>query len=281
MMIFPSLKRLCLTALLVVIPTLASATQVEIARTPLAAEIGDRDVAFLARDLETGTDYILEGSDLTRRHAPWSTFKIPNLLIALETGTASGLDHPYTWDQARRPPAAYWPEDWRQDQTLGSAFRRSAVWVFRDIAEQTGTDTYRQRLGEWGYGNADIPDGSDHFWLDDTLQISVAEQVNFLDRFFAGTLGLSAKSSDALIEISRDGQFGAAMLHGKTGAGTITQGDFNGRFEGWYTGFVLRPDAEPVIFSLYTRAPNYRALRDFRKDFAIRLLQRADLLPIR
>lgn len=256
-----------------------AAAQVDILRGPLSDEIGDREVAFLARDLETGIEYVLTGSDLNTRHAPWSTFKIPNLLIALETGVAASLDHAYPWDQDRRPAAGYWPRDWRQDQTLRSAFRDSAVWVFQDIALDVGVREYRQRLGEWGYGNASVPDGSDGFWLGGPLMVSVREQVDFLDRFFMGTLALSGASANALIEASHFAQFGTATLHGKTGAGATSSNGFSGEFEGWYTGFVLRENAEPVVFSLYTRARSFSALQHFRQDFAIRLLQEAELLP--
>ena len=44
-------------------------------------------------EMENGDEVALEGSDVDTRHAPWSTFKMPNLLIALETGAASSLDH--------------------------------------------------------------------------------------------------------------------------------------------------------------------------------------------
>ncbi len=253
--------------------------QAELSRAPFADLIGEREVAFLARDLGTDTDYVLEGSDLTTRHAPWSSFKMPNLLLALETGAAQSLDEPFIWDVTRRPARGFWPGDWRQDQTLGSAFQRSVPWVFQDVALEIGAAEYRARLGEWGYGNVDIPDGADDFWLGGPLRISVAEQVAFLDRFFMGTLGLEAAHAEALIEVSEDGQFGAASLHGKTGSGPVAPGQPGGPFEGWYVGFLLSPDAEPVVFALYTRAANYSALREFRRDFAIRLLQSADLLP--
>jgi beta-lactamase class D len=48
-------------------------------------------LSFLARDLAADTDYALEGSDLNIRYTPLSTFKIPNLVIALETGVAASL----------------------------------------------------------------------------------------------------------------------------------------------------------------------------------------------
>ena len=113
--------------------------------------------SLLARDLATDTDYVLEGSNLDRRYTPLSTFKIANLVIALETGVAASLDDWRAWIPQERPAEPHWPQDWRQGQTLEQAFRRSVVWYFRDLARRIGSDTYRARLSQWGYGNAAAP----------------------------------------------------------------------------------------------------------------------------
>lgn len=249
-----------------------------IPRAPHASQLGDRSVSFLARDMETSINYVLEGSDLDGRHAPWSTFKIPNLLIALETGIAPTLEAERQWDPARRPAASYWPQEWRGDQTLRTAFRRSAVWYFRDLSLEIGAAHYRTTLRKWRYGNAVAADGSDRFWLDRSLQVSVREQVDFLDRLLRGDLAVSRGAIDALVEASQAGQLDGSSLHGKTGSGTVNPGRFNGAFEGWYSGFILRTGQKPVVFSLFVTAPSFSSLRDFRKDFAVRLLKQVGLL---
>lgn len=267
-----------LASLLVLSMPVLAETRQTIARAPLAASLNDRTVSFLARDVETSVDYVLEGSDLDARHAPWSTFKIPNLLIALETGVASSLEAERRWDPARRPAASYWPRDWRCDQTLRTAFRRSAVWYFQDLAVEIGARRYRATLGDWAYGNAVAADGSDRFWLDRTLQISVREQVDFLGRLLQGELGIDPSAIDALVQASFAGRLNAMSLHGKTGAGTVIPGRFDGPFEGWYSGFILRPGQKPVVFSLFVSAPSFNSLRNFRKDFAVRLLKQTGVL---
>lgn len=257
----------------------AAAGLVEIDQEALKAEIGERQVSFLARDLETGTEYVLSGSDITARHTPWSTFKIPNLIIALETGIAASVDAEREWDTARRPAARFWPKSWRQDQTLRTAFQRSAVWYFRDIAEEVGAGAYRSILGRWGYGNAEVADGSDNFWLNGTLKISVQEQVDFLEHLIVGRLDVDAQHIDALRLVSRAGEKQGISLHGKTGSGPKVSGNLGDRFEGWYVGFVDRPNAKPIVFALYVEARSFRDLRDFRRDFAVDLLEYAGLLP--
>lgn len=272
-------KAACAVCLGGLIATGAAAQERTIGRAGFSAAIGARQSDFLAVDLGTGERCRLEDSDLATKHAPWSTFKIPNLLIALDTGAASGLDHWRDWDTESRPAAAYWPADWRQGQTLGTAFKRSAVWYFRDIAREVGGAAYRGRLGEWGYGNAAAPDGSDDFWLSGPLAISVAEQVGFIASLVSGELGLAPAHLDALSNVSASGAAGGVTLHGKTGSGPVVPGGFSGGFEGWYVGWLARETAAQVAFAHYARAATYAEIRDFRRGFALELLAACGYLP--
>jgi beta-lactamase class D len=66
--------------------------------------------------------------------SPWSTLKILNALIALETGVATGPDFAIPWDrQPRERPK------WNQDQTLRSAVERSGAWYFQELARRVAT----------------------------------------------------------------------------------------------------------------------------------------------
>lgn len=248
-------------------------------REAYSQDLQGLSVAFLARDLETGVDYVLEGSDLDARRAPWSTFKIPNLLIALETGVAPSIDTWRDWDPVRRPAAEHWPGVWREGQTLGVAFERSSVWYFQDLALEIGGPEYRDRLSAWGYGNAQVPDGADDFWLGGPLRISVREQVDFIERLLSGDLNVSPESIDALDTASSVGHASGVSLHGKTGSGPDDPADLDGAFSGWYVGYLRRGDQRPVVFALHVSAPSFGALRDFRRAFSVRLLEDADLAP--
>lgn len=246
---------------------------------PHAAELGPRTVSFVAHDLETGRWTILEGSAPDSRHTPWSTFKIPNSLVALETGVVGSLDASRAWDPMRRPAADYWPADWKKSHSLRSAFAVSAVWFYRDLALEIGSARYRQWLDRWRYGNLAVADGSDEFWLDRTLAISPREQVVFLGRLAEGDLGLRPATTEAFLEISELHTRDGVSLHGKTGSGPIKPGDFDGAFEGWFVGLVMRRDAAPVAFALYATAPSFGEIRTFRRAMAERLLGQMGVLP--
>src|SRR5690606_26270393 len=126
------------------------------------------------------------------RFLPASTFKIPNSLIALETGIASGADFALAWDSTAVPPQPWWPDAWRQpEQTLRSAFQHSVVWYYQELARRIGEERMATYVAQFDYGNHDIGGGIDQFWLDGALRISPMEQVAFLQRFYQGDLGIS------------------------------------------------------------------------------------------
>ncbi|WP_299044789.1 penicillin-binding transpeptidase domain-containing protein [uncultured Tateyamaria sp.] len=246
-------------------------------RANFAAQMGDRRSSFLAHDLTDGHSCILEGSDLQMRHAPWSTFKVPNTLIALETGVVSDIESWRDWDPVHRPAAAFWPDAWRQGQTLKTAFQRSAVWYYQDLALDVGGAQYRAFLTKWNYGNADAPDRSDTFWLQGPLKLSVAEQVQFLERMVAGHLDVQRDHVSALMAAAHAGPLGDATLFGKTGAGPVTEQRFSGAFEGWYVGWLTQGDQVTAVFAHHAVGPYFQAIRTYRKDFAETLLAACNL----
>lgn len=255
----------------------ASAKTQEISINSYQAEVSNLSVSFLARDLSTGVEYVLEGSDLETQRVPFSTFKIPNLVLAIETGVAPSLDIWREWDAMQRPSASHWPEEWQESQDLGTAFARSSVWYFQDLALEIGGPVYRERLTEWRYGNAEASDGSDDFWLTGELLISVKEQVDFLDTLLSGQLNVAPSSLEALASASNSGTVDDVALHGKTGSGPDDPENTSGSFSGWYAGYLSREGDLPVVFALHVAGPSFGSIRDLRKDFAVRLLRDARL----
>lgn len=234
--------------------------------------IGEREVVFLARELEGDQMHAFARERLEERHPPFSTFKIPNFLIALETGTIVDPGAFREWNPALRPTDDFWPDSWKQSQSLETAFRRSAVWLFRDIALEVGGAQYRRDLARFDYGNQAAPDGHDGFWLDGTLQISPLEQVDFLTRLLQGEFGIAPEHMATLHEVSLLEDVDGCRLHGKTGAGPAGE-DFDGPFEGWLVGWSQCGEAAPTVFALWTRGSSFAAIRDFRQQAAIGMLQ--------
>ena len=151
-----------------------------------------------------------------KRLTPFSTFKIPNSLIGLETGVIADPDAVVKWDQTKYPAEDHWPEGWKRDQSLRSAFKASAVWFYRDLAKKVGRESMSGFLKRFEYGNQDQCGGIDTFWLNSSLKISADEQVEFLKAFLDGQLGLAPRTNRIAREI---------MVYEKTPAYTPVRQD--------------------------------------------------------
>lgn len=74
-----------------------------------------------------GQAQVIGGDECGRRTLPASTFKVPHALVALETGVVTEKTV-IKWDGTRRDYPV-----WNRDQTLDSAVKMSAVWVFSAV----------------------------------------------------------------------------------------------------------------------------------------------------
>jgi beta-lactamase class D len=190
---------------------------------------------FVLLDARTGRTLRSDPERARTRFLPASTFKIPNTLIALETGVASGPGFALSWDSKVAPREAWWPESWARDHTLATALPASVVWFYQEIARRIGADRMRSWLKRFDYGNQDISGGIDRFWLDGGLRISPNEQVGFLQRFYSGKLPVSERSTRIVKDLLVLEEAPAWRLSGKTGwAGSVRPQI------GWLVGYLER-----------------------------------------
>jgi beta-lactamase class D len=153
-------------------------------------------------------DYLIIASDKVRSgegKLPASTFKIPNSIIALETGVVEDPDKDvFKWDGVTRSIEA-----WNKDHTLRSAIAASAVPVYQEIARRIGPERMQKYVDLLEYGNRDIGGGIDQFWLTGNLRIDPIQQVDFVDRLRRGVLPV-IKVGDAAIR-AKSGLLGAEV----------------------------------------------------------------------
>ncbi len=271
-------RLLALSALLIHATGFAAACEnsQKIAGNTIAPEPGVQSVVFVVKDLKRGTCWHTSPKDIAQRHAPWSTFKIPHFLIALETAAVSSSGEVLRWDPKTRPAESYWPDAWKQDQTLGTAFQYSAAWPFQELVPKIGASNYKKWLLRFQFGNAHVPSGRDDFWLGGPLAVSAEEQLAFLSCVAINGCGASVASVRALEEVALQGERGGLRLVAKTGSGPVRPRDFAGHFEGWYVGYVKDANgAATAAFATYVRSDSYSALRTYRERISLQLL--ADL----
>jgi beta-lactamase class D len=206
----------------------------------LAGHFGELEGAFVLLDGQAGRLVVHDSARAWTRFLPASTFKIPNTLIALETGVASGPDFTLAWDSVMVPRQGWWPGSWARDQTLRTALPASVVWYYQELARRTGPERMSEYLARFGYGNEDISGGIDQFWLTGGLGISPVEQVEFLRRFYFGELGVSERSTRIAKELLVLEETPAYRLSGKSGWAGL--GEPGTPQVGWLVGYLERGD---------------------------------------
>ena len=208
----------------------AAATGETVAREDLAAVFRQMGLIGTFAALDVGPDRLtlVNAARANVRFVPASTFKIPNTLIALETGALRDADEMFRYDGKPRAVKA-----WERDMTLREAITVSNVPVYQELARRIGLDTYRVWLDRLAYGNRDASTALERFWLDGPLAISAVEQVRFLGLLAQGRLPASARAQGIVRDIIRIEEKDGGVLFAKTGwSGTI----------GWWTGWIERGD---------------------------------------
>ena len=239
---------------------------------------GNTKGAFVLYDLRNNRYLRHNETRCRRRFTPASTFKIPNSLIALETGVVRDADFVIRWNPQRytnegRPAIAPFIH-WWQDHTLRSAMKYSVVWYYMEIAQRVGAQRMQKFVTQFEYGNKDTSGGIDQFWRNSTLQISADEQVDFLRRFYAGKLNVSSRSTGIVKDIMLLEQTAAYKFSGKTGAAPID----NGGTLAWFVGYLER-EGDVYFFALNMDGANYEAIRDERINLTKRILTELGYLP--
>ncbi|NMC48776.1 MAG: class D beta-lactamase [Desulfovibrio sp.] len=180
---------------------------------------------------------------------PASTFKIPNSLIALETGVAPGPDTVFPWDGTKRSIEA-----WNTDLTLTQALRVSCVPIYQEIARKIGPERMNWWISAMGYGNADIGDAIDTFWLEGKLRISALEQAAFLQRLAHDGLPLSKRTMAQVREMLVEERSAHGVLRAKSGLTARVVPNV-----AWWVGWVEKGDKR-WFFALNIDADHPEAL---------------------
>jgi beta-lactamase class D len=203
-------------------------------------------------------DYTVIASDKDRSgeaKLPASTFKIPNSLIALETGVVEDPDKDiFKWDGVKRSIEA-----WNKDHTLRTAIAASAVPVYQEIARRIGPERMQKYVDLFEYGNRNIGGGIDQFWLTGDLRIDPVQQVDFVDRLRRGVLPISKRSQELVRDILPVTKSGDSIIRAKTG---LVGAETGHPSLGWLVGWAEKGSAHTVFaLNLDVREPHHIADR--------------------
>jgi beta-lactamase class D len=213
------------------------------------------DGTFVAYKVD---DYLIIASDKDRSgeaKLPASTFKIPNSVIALETGVVQDPDKDvFKWDGVTRDIAA-----WNKDHTLRSAIAASAVPVYQEIARRIGQERMQKYVDALEYGNRDIGGGIDQFWLSGNLRIDPVQQVDFVDRLRRGVLPVSKRSQELVRDILPVTTVDGATIRAKSG---LLGAEVGKPSLGWLVGWVEKGSSVTVFaMNMDCKEPSHVAAR--------------------
>jgi len=175
---------------------------------------------------------------------PASTFKIPNSIIALETGIISNDSTIIKWDgKKRRLPA------WEKDLTFHDAFHVSCVPCYQEIARKVGVQRMIHFVDTLKYGHMVFDSTTiDMFWLEGESKINQFEQIDFLQRFYNSELPISQNTTVIMKRLMVIDENADYKLSGKTGwaiRNELNYGWFVGYFEKGNEVYYIATNIEP------------------------------------
>jgi beta-lactamase class D len=183
---------------------------------------------FILYDLNAGKYYVYNEKRTKEEFLPASTFKVLNSLIGLETGAVKDENEVFKWDSIDRGYDA-----WNCSQDMRSAMKVSAVWFYQELARRIGEKQMQHFIDSIGYGNRNIGDKIDEFWLSGKLRIKPVEQVEFLKRLYLDDLPFSRRSLNIVKDIMITEKTDDYVLHSKTGWAARADKQY-----GWWIGYI-------------------------------------------
>jgi beta-lactamase class D len=171
--------------------------------------------------------------EIKKETLPASTFKIINLLIALETKTIKDENEIVKWvGTTDTIKYGYRPEIYH-DMTVKEAFEVSAGWVFIELAKKIGKDNYIKYLSKCNYGNVNLSQKEIDFWNFGDFAISPINQVEFLKKLYDYDLPFSKHNMEIVKQVMIAEQNENYTISAKTG--WTRENNIN---TGWWVGYL-------------------------------------------
>lgn len=184
-------------------------------------------------DIESQKWIVSDTVGLVIETLPASTFKIINLLIALETTAIKDENEIVKWvGSTDTVKYGYRPEIYH-DMTVKEAFELSAGWVFVELAKKMGKDKYKKYLAESKYGNNNLSQTEADFWNFGDFAISPKNQIEFLHALYEENLPFSKRNIDIVKRVMIAEQTEEYTIRAKTG--WTRENNTN---TGWWTGYI-------------------------------------------
>lgn len=247
LILLPLLSCLGLTACSLPVSSLLSQST-STQSTQAIAQLFDQAQSAGVLVIQRGQQIQVYGNDLSRadtEYVPASTFKMLNALIGLQHGKAT-TNEIFKWDGKKRSFAA-----WEKDMTLGEAMQASAVPVYQELARRIGLELMQQEVQRIQFGNQQIGQQVDNFWLVGPLKVTPKQEVQFVSALAREQLAFDPQVQQQVKAMLFLQERKAYRLYVKSGWGMDVEPQV-----GWLSGWVETPQAEIVAFSLNMQMRN-------------------------
>lgn len=165
----------------------------------------------------------------SRGFLPASTFKIPNSIIALETGVIDNDSTIIPWNGEKRGLAI-----WDHDLYFKDAFQLSCVPCYQDIARKIGYKRMNDYLNKLKFGEMKFDSLTiDKFWLEGDSKINQYQMLDFLYRLYYSKLPVSQRTVEIIKRLMFIEDTDLGKLSGKTGWAIR-----NNNNTGWFAGYL-------------------------------------------
>jgi beta-lactamase class D len=235
---------------------------------------GSEDCSFALLNDKSGQLITVNQKRANEPMSPFSTFKIANSLIGLDTQVISNNKQTLTYDKTIYKQEPWWPPVWKlASYNLASAYKFSMVPVYRQLASDIGKTAMKKYLQKFNYGNQDISSGLDDFWLNGSLKISAIEQVQFLQKLHRQSLGLSFETYKNMKLVMLAKSSDDYKIYAKTGAGKVDDGSMLG----WYVGYL--ESAKGIhYFAMNFNRKTYSEMKKDRINMVMNHLKQAGII---
>lgn len=188
--------------------------------------------------------YIIHNEErANQRFYPASTFKIFNSLIGLYEKAVKDVDEVFYKYNGEK----VFLESWTKDSNLRYAIKNSQVPAYKELARRIGIEKMKENIEKLDYGNKNIGESVDTFWLEGPLEISSLEQVKLLTKLAKNQLPYPEEIQKSVSDITILEKTDNYILHGKTGLADAE--NMTTKPIGWFVGW-LEENNNIYVFAL-------------------------------
>ena len=228
---------------------------------------------FVLYDLQNNNYQVYEPERAKQKFAVHSTSKILWSIIGLEEGLINSDSDIVKWDSVKYPPKQWWPDGFKQDQTIVSALNKSVNWYYFELLKLMTPEMIEKYLNELDYQKDYHVEKVHYFGLTFTIKKSAFEQIDFLKGIYLNKFNLSAKTLNAVKKGMLYSSNPGCAVYTKTGTGPIA----NDNGIGWLIGWIEK-SPKTYFFAFNVEDADEINAGKLRYEYGFKVLKAMNLL---